>query len=303
MGLRVQNNVEAFNAHRHLPPTSSGGMSKSMEKLSSGFGINRAADDAAGLAISERMRAQIRGTAQASRNAQDGISLVQTAEGPSTRCTPLQRVRELSIQLANGTLSTSTRPRSRPRSRSCTELSASATARSSTASRSSRAGRDDDHDPGGRQRQRATPRSNANRVGVSIGTRSTSPRSRWTSATIDTDDADKASPTCAPTSARCRTARATIANLGVYQENLSASESRIRDVDVAQEMVNFTKLQILSQSGTSMLAQANQARQGVLLGGLARRLIRRCPQDGTPGAQLRAVVVGRRSSDLAIALR
>src|SRR5215218_10512812 len=107
MALRVNTNVEAFNAHRNLSQTSTG-MSKSMEKLSSGLRINRAADDAAGLAISEGIRAQIRGTAQASRNAQDGISLVQTAEGALNEMhSILQRVRELSIQFSNGTLSTS----------------------------------------------------------------------------------------------------------------------------------------------------------------------------------------------------
>src|SRR6187397_3727064 len=105
MALRVNTNVEAFNAHRNLSQTSMG-MSKSMEKLSSGLRINRAADDAAGLAISEGMRAQIRGTAQASRNAQDGISLVQTAEGSLNEMHAiLQRVRELAVQYDNGTLS------------------------------------------------------------------------------------------------------------------------------------------------------------------------------------------------------
>ena len=106
MSLRVKTNVEAFNAHRNLFNTSMA-LSKSMEKLSSGLRINRAADDAAGLAISEGMRAQIRGTAQASRNAQDGISLVQTAEGALNEMhSILQRVRELAIQWSNGTLST-----------------------------------------------------------------------------------------------------------------------------------------------------------------------------------------------------
>ena len=104
MGLRIQNNVEAFNAHRQLDATSSLA-SKSMEKLSSGYRINRAADDAAGLAISEKMRGQIGGLAQAQRNAQDGISLVQTAEGALTEVhSMLQRVRDLKVQFDNGTL-------------------------------------------------------------------------------------------------------------------------------------------------------------------------------------------------------
>ena len=105
MGLRIQNNVEAFNTHRQLTATSTQA-SKSMEKLSSGYRINRAADDAAGLAISEKMRGQIGGLAQAQRNAQDGISLVQTAEGALTEVhSMLQRVRDLKVQYDNGTLS------------------------------------------------------------------------------------------------------------------------------------------------------------------------------------------------------
>src|SRR4051812_14427404 len=103
MGLRIQNNVEAFNTHRQLNTTSSAA-AKSMEKLSSGYRINRAADDAAGLAISEKMRGQIGGLAQAQRNAQDGISLVQTAEGALTEVhSMLQRVRDLKVQFQNGT--------------------------------------------------------------------------------------------------------------------------------------------------------------------------------------------------------
>src|SRR3982751_4769741 len=104
MGLRIQNNVEAFNTHRQLTATATQA-SKSMEKLSSGYRINRAADDAAGLGISEKMRGQIGGLAQAQRNAQDGISLVQTAEGALSEVhSMLQRVRDLKVQFNNGTL-------------------------------------------------------------------------------------------------------------------------------------------------------------------------------------------------------
>src|SRR5689334_22056422 len=104
MGLRIQNNIEAFNTHRQLTATAAEA-SKSMEKLSSGYRINRAADDAAGLGISEKMRGQIGGLAQAQRNAQDGISLVQTAEGALAEVhSMLERVRDLKVQFANGTL-------------------------------------------------------------------------------------------------------------------------------------------------------------------------------------------------------
>src|SRR3954467_11145855 len=106
MGLRIQNNVEAFNTHRQLTTTSTAA-AKSMEKLSLGYRINRAADDAAGLAISEKMRGQIGGLAQAQRNAQDGVSLVQTAEGALTEVhSMLQRIRDLKVQSLNGTLAT-----------------------------------------------------------------------------------------------------------------------------------------------------------------------------------------------------
>src|SRR6186713_2175061 len=106
MGLRIQNNIEAFNTHRQLTATATQA-SKSMEKLSSGYRINRAGDDAAGLAISEKLRGQIGGLAQASRNSSDAISMVQTAEGALNEVhSMLQRVRELAVQYKNGTLST-----------------------------------------------------------------------------------------------------------------------------------------------------------------------------------------------------
>src|SRR3712207_3592107 len=109
MALRIQNNVEAFNAHRNLSWTE-GKLGTSMERLSSGYRINRAADDAAGLAISERLRGQIEGLGQAQRNVQDAVSLVQTAEGSLTEVhAMLQRVRELAVQFKNGSLSTADR--------------------------------------------------------------------------------------------------------------------------------------------------------------------------------------------------
>src|SRR5919106_2841417 len=109
MALRIQNNVETFNAHRNLSQTE-GGLARSMERLSSGFRINRAADDAAGLAISERLRGQIGGLDQAQRNVQDAVSLVQTAEGSLTEVhAMLHRIRDLAVQYKNGSLSTNDR--------------------------------------------------------------------------------------------------------------------------------------------------------------------------------------------------
>ena len=263
MGLRIQNNVEAFNTHRTLTATASAA-SKSMEKLSSGLRINRAADDAAGLAISEGMRAQIRGTAQATRNSQDGISLVQTAEGSLNEMHAiLQRIRELAIQWSNGTMSTSDQTKITEevaqltaelvRIRDSSKFNGIALFSSSgLVSVTIQAGAN----------QNIGDVNNANRVGITINALD------FAGLSMDVTTIDTA--LTSVSSARVQLGvmqnrlEHTIANLQVYQENLQASESRIRDVDVAQEMVNFTKLQILSQSGTAMLAQANQAPQGVL---------------------------------------
>ena len=135
MGLRIQNNVEAFNAHRQLTGTASKA-AKAMEKLASGYRVNRAADDAAGLAISEKMRGQIGGLAQAQRNAQDAVSLVQTGEGALNEVhSMLQRIRDLKVQYANGTLESGDKRPSRPRSSSWARRSRTSPPRpSSTAS-------------------------------------------------------------------------------------------------------------------------------------------------------------------------
>src|SRR3954453_14252115 len=263
MSLRVNTNVEAFNAHRNLFQTSMA-LSKSMEKLSSGLRINRAADDAAGRAISEGMRAQIRGTAQASRNAQDGISLVQTAEGSLNEMhSILQRVRELSIQFANGTLSTSDQAKITAEVAQLTAelvrirdsstfngiaLFGNATSTTVTIQLGAN--------------QNIDPPNNTNRVGVTINALSFSTVSMDVTQ-IDTAITSVSSARSALGAVQNRLEHG-VANLGVYEENLTASESRIRDVDVAQEMVNFTRLQILSQSGTAMLAQANQGARNVL---------------------------------------
>jgi flagellin len=263
MSLRVNTNVEAFNAHRNLFQTSLA-LSKSMEKLSSGLRINRAADDAAGLAISEGMRAQIRGTAQASRNAQDGISLVQTAEGALNEMhSILQRVRELAVQWANGTLSTSDQAKITSevaqltaelvRIRDSSTFNGIALFGATTPTTVTlQVGANGNIDAA----------NNTNRIGVNLVALS------FTTVSMDVSQIDTAlqsvSQARSDLGAVQNRLEHAVANLGVYQENLTASESRIRDVDVAQEMVNFTRLQILSQSGTAMLAQANQGAQSVL---------------------------------------
>ena len=258
MGLRIQNNVEAFNAHRNLTSTSSQS-AKAMEKLSSGYRINRAADDAAGLAISEKMRAQISGLGQAQRNANDGISLVQTAEGALTEVhSMLNRVRELKVQYDNGTLSDSDK----------TAIASEVTALSSEMSAIGTetkfngnkllAGSSFDFVVGADgEKITASAFSLGSKVPatISLGTATT--------GTIDTYIQD-VSTARADLGAVQNRLEHRLNNLATYQENLVASESRIRDVDMAKEMVNFSKLQILSQAGTSMLAQANQSSQGVL---------------------------------------
>jgi len=263
MSLRVNTNVEAFNAHRNLSATSTA-LSKSMEKLSSGLRINRAADDAAGLAISEGMRAQIRGTAQASRNAQDGISLVQTAEGSLNEMhSILQRIRELAVQFGNGTLSTSDQAKITAevaqltaelvRIRDSSTFNGIALFGATTATTVTlQVGANGNIDAA----------NNTNRIGVNLVALN------FTTVSMDVSQIDTAissvSQARSDLGAVQNRLEHAVANLGVYEENLTASESRIRDVDVASEMVNFTRLQILSQSGTAMLAQANQSAQGVL---------------------------------------
>ncbi len=283
MGLRIQNNIEAFNTHRQLTATSTQA-SKSMEKLSSGYRINRAADDAAGLAISEKMRGQIGGLAQAQRNAQDGISLVQTAEGALTEVhSMLQRVRDLQGAVRTTARSApTTSPRSAPRSPEIGDRqdqrrhgvqrhqvqrhvdstigahgsTSSSRSAPTTARRSPR-------------RRRTSSRRRARRRSTRSRARPTRPTPRPTSPAANLR---RASTTRSRTCRRCARDFGAVQNrlehrlnnLATYQENLTASESRIRDVDMASEMTKFTKLNILQQAGTSMLAQANQAPQGVL---------------------------------------
>jgi flagellin len=253
MALRVNTNVEAFNAHRNLQSTQYA-QSKSMEKLSSGLRINRAADDAAGLAISEKMRAQVRGLAQAERNALDGISLVQTGEGAlSEMHSILQRVRELSVQRNNGTLTTGDQAK-------IDDEVAALTAELSRINTTSEFNGLD-----------VMTGSFTFQVGANGGETISTTLTGLDFASVSAGDIASIDTALASVSTNRSQLGAlqnrlehAIANLGVFQENLSSAESRIRDVDVASEMVNQTKLQILTQAGTAMLAQANQGAQGVL---------------------------------------
>ena len=267
MSLRIQNNTEAFNAHRQLENTSMQ-LSKSMERLSSGYRLNRASDDAAGLAISEKLRAEIGGLDQAQRNTQDAVSMVQTAEGAMAEVhSMLQRVRELAVEYNNGTLSASDKASiTQEVAQLCAEIGriASDTTFNSIAVLTGSAlitfqvGADDGE---------TISVSAVQLFGSGAGFKIDSNMFTW-GTTVTLASIDQAVQGVADARGQFGSIQNrlehTLASLATFQENLTASESRIRDVDMASEMVNFTKLQILQQAGTSMLAQANQLPQSVL---------------------------------------
>jgi len=270
--MRINNNIAAFNAYRNLS-TTSGQMGKSLEKLSSGFRINRAADDAAGLTKSEGLRAEIRGTNQAIKNAQDGISLVQTAEGALNEVhSILQRMRELAVSASNTATSDGAAEQA--------EIAELINELDAIGTRTKFAGQDV-FDGNDRTFQVGANSADTLDVGFHALAAATIGGDGADVDAVDvsdidlTDDANGAIDTLDDAIAAVSAQRSqlgasqnrlehTIANLQVAAENLSASESRIRDADMAQEMVTFTRNQILQQAGTAMLAQANQAPQSVL---------------------------------------
>jgi flagellin len=269
MGLRINQNIAAMNAYRNLSVTDSQ-MGKSLEKLSSGFRINRAADDAAGLSISEGLRSQVGGLKVAIRNAQDGVSVVQTAEGALTETHAiLQRMRDLAVQAANGGSQDSDALDAADTEFG--QLKEELDRISSTTmfgSQSLLGGAYNGTFQVG-SGTNAAEVINVDLSSTAVDSASLLPAADLTtdaSAAIDElDDAIKTvSTTRATLGAYQNRFEHTINNLSVAIENLSASESRIRDTDMAAEMVNFTRAQILAQAGTAMLAQANQASQGVL---------------------------------------
>jgi flagellin len=271
MGLRINQNVAAVNSYRNLSVTD-GQMSKSLEKLSSGFRINRAADDASGLAISEKLRGQVRGLDTASANAQNGISLIQTAEGALNETTAiLQRMRELTVQAGNDTNVAADRTAIKTeldeltkeitRIADTTEFNTQKLLSGGTVA------------TGGLTFQigaNAGQVLNVKIAKMDAAALTVNALSVDTSANASTalDNIDKAlasvSSQRASLGAVQNRLEHTVKNLNVASENLAASESRIRDTDMAKEMMSFTRSQILTQAGTSMLAQANQAPQGVL---------------------------------------
>ena len=273
MALSINQNVAAFNAYRNLSVTQ-GDLSKSLEKLSSGFRINRAADDAAGLAISEGLRSQVNGLKQASRNAQDGISVVQTAEGALTEVhSILQRVRTLAVQGANDSNSTDARDAINKEvselGKELTRISASTNFNGTDLLTTAAAGKDLTFQVGAGSaaatNQITVKGVDVEAVGTAISGLTMTDAASF-SAAVDTIDTQikTVSTARATLGAVQNRFEHTINNLNVAVENLSASESRIRDTDMAAEMTSFTRSQILSQAGTAMLAQANQIPQGVL---------------------------------------
>jgi flagellin len=269
VSLRINTNTSAFNAYRNLSVTSNL-MNNSLEKLSSGYRINKAADDAAGLAISESLKSQINGLTVAVRNAQDGVSVVQTAEGALNETTAiLQRMRDLAVEANNAGAQNDTSiggldTEFQQLAAELDDISGNTQFNGVTLLDGSYTG------------TFQVGANNGDSLSIAVSTAmdstllGTSGAGTLDSSTaaglIDSIDAaiEEVSSTRATLGAYQNRLDHKINNLNVTVENLTASNSRIRDTDMASEMVNFTKQQILAQAGTAMLAQANTAPQTVL---------------------------------------
>lgn len=269
----VQHNLTAANTNRQLGITTNG-LQKSTEKLSSGYKINRAADDAAGLSISEKMRNQIRGLNKASDNAQDGISLVQTAEGALNEVhSMLQRMSELAVQAANGTNATTDRTALNDEVQ---QLKTEIQRVGSTTQFNKMNILDGGFSAGTKKALQVGANANQT-ISIAISAlKSVVGSSLIEALRIGTaTNAQSAITTVQSSIEKLSTLRSklgavqnrlehTVANLDNISENTQSAESRIRDTDMAEEMVQYSKNNILQQAGQSMLAQANQANQGVL---------------------------------------
>ena len=270
----VQHNMSALNTNRQLSITNSN-VSKSTEKLSSGYRINRAADDAAGLSISEKMRAQIRGLKQASTNAQDGQSLIQTAEGAMSEIhSVLQRMRELTVQASNDTnVSTDRRAIAKEVKQLTSEINRIATQTEfNTMKLLSGKFTGKYLQVGANKSQKikiSIGKLTAGGLGVSFGKVANNiSKGKFSSITklisiVNTAIVSVSTKRSYLGAVQNRLDH-TIANANNMAENLQSSESKIRDVNMADEMVSYSSLSILQQAGQSMLAHANQATQGVL---------------------------------------
>lgn len=270
----VQHNMRALNANRQLG-ISVNNAAKSTEKLSSGYRINRAGDDAAGLSISEKMRGQIRGLEQASTNAQDGVSLIQTAEGALNEIHSIvQRMRELTVQASNDTNVTADRvaiaseihalTSEITRIASQTEFNTMKLLDGSFTGKKLQVGANTSQQIGIKiaAMSAGTSGLKLNSIGTEVSTKSGKDITKLIK-TIDGALSEVSKQRSALGAIQNRLEH-TIANADNVAENLTDAESRIRDVDMADEMVKFSKNNILQQAGQSMLAQANQATQGVL---------------------------------------
>lgn len=269
----VQHNLTAANTNRQLGITTNG-LQKSTEKLSSGYKINRAADDAAGLSISEKMRNQIRGLNKASDNAQDGISLVQTAEGALNEVhSMLQRMSELAVQASNGTNASQDRTALDNEVQQLkTEIERVGTTTqfnkmdiltgefSSNNEKTLQVGANQDQVITIAISALTSTVGSALDTAVKVGTASAA----QSSITIIQNSITNLSALRSKLGALQNRLEHTVANLDNISENTQSAESRIRDTDMAEEMVQYSKNNILQQAGQSMLAQANQANQGVL---------------------------------------
>ncbi|MFX3675302.1 MAG: flagellin [Paenisporosarcina sp.] len=270
--MRINHNIAALNTHRQLN-TASTSQSKSMEKLSSGLRINRAGDDAAGLAISEKMRGQVRGLDQASRNAQDGISMIQTGEGALNEThSILQRMRELAVQSASDTNTTADRGQIQKEN---ADLIAEIDRIATTTEFNTQKLLDGTGGSTGAFQFQIGANNTQSLTVTFASMKSTdlftaapvlgtdAATSATAIATIDTA-IGKVSDERAQLGAKQNRLEHTINNLNTSSENLTAAESRVRDVDMAKEMMEQTKNSILAQAAQAMLAQANQQPQGVL---------------------------------------
>lgn len=249
----INHNIAALNTHRQLSVNNLN-TQKSMEKLSSGLRINRAADDAAGLSISEKMRGQIRGLTQAQRNAQDGISLVQTFEGALNEVSDmLGRMKELAVQKANGTYQTEDKGNI---GREIKELVDAITNIFNNTKFNGKSMKKDIDIAMGQD-------------GTDVLTIASITVPNVVSTDVDNvalieGHIDSVNQIRAQYGAYQNRLEHMVNNMAATTENLTAAESRIRDVDMAQEMMNFTKNSILQQAAQAMLAQANQVPNGVL---------------------------------------
>ena len=264
----VQHNLSAMNTNRQMGVVSSS-LQKSTEKLSSGYKINRAGDDAAGLSISEKMRSQIRGLNKASSNAEDGISLIQVAEGALNEThSILQRMNELATQAANDTNTSVDRTAIKNemdqltseinRIQSTTQFNTMNLLDGSFSSKNLQVGA-----LSGQTIKISVTKMSASNIGVSGLSVSSNVKAGEAMSKIQLAIQSVSSQRSKLGAIQNRLEH-TINNLNTTSENTSAAESRIRDTDMASEMVEYSKNNILQQAGQSMLAQANQANQGVL---------------------------------------